>query len=113
MSSCFFIDDFIPFCNFTDNEPPIITCPDDVRVSANPNANTRIVQWAPPLVSDNSGGFTVTSNISPGVELSTDETPVAVVYNVFDGSENTASCEFIVTVAGISFETLNINGILK
>jgi uncharacterized protein YodC (DUF2158 family) len=88
-------------CSFTvtvnDNEAPSITCPANVSVSTDPGQCAAIVTYSVNF-SDNCAGATLnqTAGLASGISF-----PSGVTSNSFvvtDGSGNTATCSFTVTV---------------
>eukprot|EP00050_Salpingoeca_kvevrii_P022899 m.133922 g.133922 ORF g.133922 m.133922 type:complete len:1478 (-) comp9868_c1_seq2:1800-6233(-) len=93
------------YCSFAvivvDEEPPQITCPDDVVVATLPGADVGQATWPQPTTSDNSGGvvFVRGSRVS-GSLFQLDETLV-VTYTAVDEADNIATCDFTVTVIDV------------
>lgn len=91
-------------CSFdvtvVDNQNPTITgCPANITAENDPGACTASVGWTPPTASDNCPGVTLSATHNPG-----DTFPVGtttVTYTATDGSGNTATCSFDVTVTDI------------
>ncbi|KAA3623922.1 MAG: HYR domain-containing protein, partial [Bacteroidetes bacterium] len=92
-------------CTFTitveDNEAPTITCPGDISVNATSPAGA-VVNYTTPSASDNCSGLTValTAGLADGATFPIGTT--VVTYTATDGSMNTASCSFNVTVTGVA-----------
>ncbi|XP_071804899.1 uncharacterized protein [Asterias amurensis] len=80
----------------TDTEPPMITCPVNISVSADPMSNSTSVSWPQPTYMDNFrfGSLNVTHENGSVFFLGTE----VVVYTAFDTSGNNGSCSFSVTV---------------
>jgi hypothetical protein len=99
-------------CSFTvtieDNEPPIISCPADITVSAASNACTAAVTVPlPPVVTDNCTAAPVvtyalsgaTTSTGTGAATGTYNAGVTIVtYTATDAAGNSAVCEMTVTV---------------
>ena len=83
----------------TDSQRPIIFCPVDITVTAEPNEPTAEVSWAKPFASDNSRWVEVETNFDPGSSFPAGET-TEVVYTARDRSGNEKSCSFLVIVMG-------------
>jgi hypothetical protein len=87
-------------CSFTvtvnDTESPTINCTADVVVNTTPGQCGALVNYAAPTVSDNAPG--VTSNASPASGSFFPFGTTTVTVTATDGSGNTASCSFNVTV---------------
>ncbi|HRI26987.1 MAG TPA: HYR domain-containing protein [Chitinophagales bacterium] len=91
-------------CSFnvtvTDNQPPVITCPNSVTVPAALGVCTANVTILVPFTNDNCGVLGVvntktgTNNASGSYILGT----TTVTYTVIDNAANTATCSFTVTV---------------
>ncbi|MCL6582239.1 MAG: HYR domain-containing protein [bacterium] len=81
-----------------DKEAPMVSgCPDDITVSADPEACGAKVFWIPQTFRDNCGSVTVTSNHEPG-----DFFPIGttkVIYTATDDCGNKQECSFTVTVS--------------
>ena len=56
------------------------------------------MSWSDAVAVDNTGSLSVTSDIASGSNFSVGET--TVTYTTSDGSGNTASCSFTVTIIG-------------
>ena len=82
-----------------DNIPPVIRgCPDDIQVTSPVGANSVIVSWTEPTVTDNSGNTpTVQRTHAPNSAFFIGLT--VVTYRFSDGSGNSAMCSFDVTVS--------------
>ncbi len=79
----------------TDVEPPAITCPENITVTAN-NFCEATVTWDDPVITDNCTIAQVSSTHQSGHTFP--EGSWAVEYEVTDSSGNTSSCFFKVTV---------------
>ncbi|MBD3636564.1 MAG: HYR domain-containing protein [Crocinitomicaceae bacterium] len=81
-----------------DNENPTITCPADIIVNNDPGLCTKTITYATPVGTDNCPGATttMTAGLASGSAFPVGTT--VVTYEVTDGSGNTASCSFNVTV---------------
>ena len=82
----------------TDDEDPEITCPDDINVGTDDDLCTAVVNWVPPVGTDNCPGpITVrTAGPAPGSAFPLGITQVC--YEVTDAAGMTAECCFNVTV---------------
>ena len=75
----------------------MITCPADLTFFAGEGNMNATANWTQPVGTDNSGVVTTNSTILPVVlPIGTHE----YTYTATDGSGNTASCSFDVTIAG-------------
>ncbi|HJQ27282.1 MAG TPA: HYR domain-containing protein, partial [Blastocatellia bacterium] len=88
-------------CSFTvtvsDAQPPTITCPANITKSTDPNACTAVVMYPTPTVSDNCSNLG-SPMCSPASGSTFPKGTTTVNCSVTDGSGNTASCSFTVTV---------------
>ncbi|WP_163538970.1 SBBP repeat-containing protein [Gracilibacillus sp. YIM 98692] len=84
------------FITVLDNEPPTITCPDNITVRSDPRRNGAIVNYASPTVTDNCPGVTFSCTPASGSFFPIGET--LVTCTATDASGNTAECKFIVRV---------------
>ncbi|XP_063951745.1 hyalin-like [Lytechinus pictus] len=96
----------IAICSFTiivievDNIPPVVNCPADVTQTVELGTSSRQVFFDVPNVSDNSGSFSlVQASHQPGASFTTGST--AVTYTYTDGSQNSASCSFLVNIIAV------------
>jgi len=110
-------------CSFTvtvnDNENPIISCPADVTVnSVDENCSVEVNEIAPISISDNCESTTVSYTLigattATGVDDASGNIfnvgVTTIEYTVIDGSGNTASCSFNVTVIGNDNENPSIS----
>ncbi len=81
-----------------DSEPPVVTCPQNITVSADPGQCHAIVQYASPSGEDNCS--TVSFELNKGLQ-SGSAFPVGSTENMFIGSDqnlNKDTCSFFVTV---------------
>lgn len=89
-------------CSFeitvTENVPPVISCPSDLVVSADPNECSAVVNYPPPVGTDNCNGANTVliAGIGSGGTFPVGTT--TETYEVTDASGNTATCSFDVTV---------------
>ncbi|XP_072169503.1 uncharacterized protein [Diadema setosum] len=90
-------------CTFTitvgtvDTTPPVPTCPADITRTIELGTSSIVVTWIEPTATDNSGVANIQSRTSnSGDRFSPGTTDV--IYTFVDGSGNTASCTFTVTV---------------
>ncbi|XP_041457583.1 mucin-17-like [Lytechinus variegatus] len=94
-------------CSFTvtvtaqaDNIPPVVNCPPDVTETVELGTSSRQVSFDTPMVSDNSGSFSlVQASHQPGDSFTTGTT--RVTYTYADGSGNTASCSFVINIIAV------------
>lgn len=88
-------------CSFTvtvnDTQPPSITCPANVTRDAGPNQCSSTVTYPPPTVSDNCPNVGAPV-CSPASGSTFPGGTTTVTCTVSDGSNNTASCSFTVTI---------------
>ena len=82
---------------FTDNQRPQISCPQDISQNANTNQAFATISLPDPVVSDNSGSYSVTSNAPQQYTIRT----WVVTFTATDGSGNTATCSVTVIVTGM------------
>ena len=88
-----------------DNEYPVLAgCPADITLVVSASSDRINVSWTPPSATDNSNQVGLTSNIDPYTELVVGV--YVVTYTATDGSGNTATCNFTVTVNGKSLYTM-------
>ena len=94
-------------CSFTvtvqsggtiDQTPPAISnCPNGVTVATAAGASTAVATWTSPTATDNSGAVpSVVSSHQSGQSFNLGSTQVS--YTFTDGSMNSATCSFVVTV---------------
>ncbi|MBN4072479.1 HYR domain-containing protein [Crocinitomix catalasitica] len=79
-----------------DTDPVISGCPADISVPSTGPGCTENVSWTEPTVSDNCSGATITGSHTPGASFNQGIT--VVTYTGVDGSGNTATCVFNITV---------------
>jgi hypothetical protein len=102
-------------CSFTvtvtDNEPPAITCPDNISVNNDAGLCSAVVNYTAPVGTDNCPGATTaqTSGLASGVAY-----PVGVTTNVFtviaSNGQSTFTCAFTVTVTDNEPPTITCPG---
>ncbi len=82
-----------------DNENPTITCPNDTAIGNTPGLCGAVVNYTTPVGTDNCTGVTtiLVSGLASGATFPVGTT--TVVYAVVDGSNNSDTCSFNVTVA--------------
>lgn len=81
----------------TDNvKPTIVNCPANIYLPTNVALGGAVAIWATPAAGDNCALTNFSSNFQPGSIFPTGQT--TVIYTATDGSGNTASCSFLVTV---------------
>lgn len=90
-------------CSFdvtvTDNEAPVITCPNNITTDNDAGSCDAVVTYSAPTVTDNCTG-SITPTLSSGL-ASGSSFPLGtstVVYAAVDGSGNSSTCSFTVTV---------------
>ena len=97
------VEDFTQFISISsDDEDPVIECPDDIEVDADPGQNYATVTWFPPNVTDNSGEA-ITPMLSHSSGSQFPFGPTTVIVNASDSHSNTVSCNFTVNVLGKSW----------
>ena len=101
-------------CSFTvtiaDNEPPSITCPTNITVSADTNScSATNVNLGAPVTSDNCAVAGVTSNAPASYPLGTN----TVTWTVTDTSGNTNSCQQLVIVRDTQAPAISCPGNLN
>jgi hypothetical protein len=79
-----------------DTEPPKITCPSSITVSADPGQCTAVVNYPAPTATDNCPGVVTNSSSPSGSTFQKGTTTVTCTAT--DASGNTAPCSFTVTV---------------
>ncbi|XP_072046222.1 hyalin-like [Amphiura filiformis] len=80
--------------------PDIVACPDDFSGTIELGNSEEQVFWTEPAASDNSGNASlIWQNYFPGDYFSYGKTQVTYIFA--DGSENTASCVFYVTLSAV------------
>ncbi|MCP4124429.1 MAG: HYR domain-containing protein, partial [Bacteroidetes bacterium] len=81
-----------------DNQAPVFTyCPDNIVASGDDCAET-VVNWTPPVATDNCGSVTITSSHQPGSVFPQGIT--TVTYTATDACGNASYCSFTVTATG-------------
>jgi len=89
-----------PSCSFTvtvnDTQPPTVTCPANITQSNDPNQCGAVVTYPAATASDNCPGLTVAAVPASGSFFPVGIT--TVTQTATDGSGNTATCSFTVTV---------------
>ncbi|XP_071810840.1 uncharacterized protein [Apostichopus japonicus] len=91
----------VEYCAFNvtviDDEPPVLNdCPLNTTLDVTALLNFLVVSWEAPTVTENDPGYTLTSNVNPGISV-----PIGsreVTYLVVDPSGNEDSCSFTITV---------------
>ena len=82
-----------------DDEDPVVECPMNMTVDADPGQNFATVSWDTPNVMDNSGeSLTATADRVSGSTFPFGVTTVNV--NATDSSGNVGTCDFNITVQG-------------
>ena len=84
-----------------DDTPPVLRCPADIEVTADPDEATTNVTWTAPVPVDNSGLLSVLTSdpaVTPGSKFPIGVT--RVTYRAEDLSQNVAKCIFTITVVG-------------
>lgn len=82
-----------------DNEPPTFTsCPNDVKVDADPGSLGAQVFYPIPVAVDNAGDPSLSSVNEPGDLFSIVESPHIITYTAVDSANLVATCEFSITV---------------
>jgi gliding motility-associated-like protein len=104
-----------------DNQPPTITCPQNVTVNADPGTTMATLNGLAPTVADNCTGnlsltFTRTGatpgNGSGPANGSYSSGTTIVTYRVTDAAGNTATCSFTVTVDAGQVLTLKLDSVM-
>ncbi|XP_022107734.1 hyalin-like [Acanthaster planci] len=82
-----------------DNTPPtfVVGCPSEVTVSAPSGSTTFVVNWDPPVATDNSGTVDTFASHNPGSTFFVG-VPTTVTYRFTDPSGNSLTCSFTVLV---------------
>ncbi|MCB0518281.1 MAG: HYR domain-containing protein, partial [Saprospiraceae bacterium] len=101
----------VAVCQFnvsvTDSEAPVfLSCPASQTVSVNNAGCTAIVNWVPPLATDNCNINSLTSNHLLGEAFPAG--PTLVTYTVLDDAGNAATCNFTITVLNGAVTTTNL-----
>lgn len=100
-------------CSFTvtvnDNELPVITCPDDIIMSANASL-CQVVYYDLPTATDNCGNTIITHISGPasGSVFPIGET--TVTYRATDIHNNFSDCSFTINITGNNCEVLAYDG---
>ncbi|MBK6996397.1 MAG: HYR domain-containing protein [Lewinellaceae bacterium] len=94
----------------TDTELPTITCPGNIPVANTPGLCSAVVSYSTPVGTDNCSGATTiqTLGLPSGATY-----PVGATTNIFkvtDGSGNTATCAFAVSVTDTELPTITCPG---
>ncbi len=79
-----------------DNEPPTISCPEDIIAPTAPGVCYAVVMWNEPLATDNCAVATISSTHNSGDAFL--EGTTTVMYTVTDDAGNVATCSFEVIV---------------
>ena len=77
-------------------DPMLVSCPADVTITAAAGASTAMVSLTAPTATDNCGMATVTSDAPTNGNYPVGTT--TVTYTATDGSNNTTTCQTVVTV---------------
>jgi hypothetical protein len=89
-------------CNFTititDNEVPSIVCPSNITVNADSNTCGAVVNYTPPVGTDNCTGAATARTAGLGSGATFPVGTTTETYTVTDASGNKQSCSFTVTV---------------
>ena len=97
-----------PSCSFTvtvnDTEPPMVTCPANIVTGATSTAGAVVTFM--PTVWDNCSVASIVSTPPSGSTFPIGTTTVMVTAT--DGSNNTASCSFTVTVQGVELDRVYV-----
>jgi len=91
-SLCFFV------VTVADREPPVITCPANIEITAPAGQTSTVVNYPPPVVRDNLPGATVSCAPASGATFQLGVTTVACTAT--DVSGNRSMCSFTVAVNG-------------
>ena len=75
-------------------------CPSDQSGTTDSGLATGTISWTAPTATDNSGTQTLTSSHNPGDAFPVGST--SVTYTATDAAGNTATCSFVIVVAGKS-----------
>jgi hypothetical protein len=82
----------------TDNRKPVINnCPPNIFAFYSADINGAVARWTSPNIGDNCAIQSITSTFSSGSIFPSGST--TVTYTATDGTGNTATCSFVVTVA--------------
>ncbi len=89
-------------CSFTatvsETSAPVIDCPADTTVSADPGVCTAVVTFMLPLASDSCSNVTVTQTGGPASGSAFPEGSTSVEFTATDDFGNTATCSYTITV---------------
>ncbi len=95
-------DDNTASCSFTitvvDVAPPAISCPDDITAAAAPGTCEAVVVFAAASATDNCPGVDVQQTAGPASGSAFPTGVSTITYTATDGSGNTATCSFTITV---------------
>ena len=85
----------------SDDTPPVLSCPDNIEVTADAEEGSRAVTWAVPVPVDNSALRPVLTS-DPAVESGTTFSigTTTITYTAEDLSQNVATCTFTIKVIG-------------
>ena len=89
-----------------DGTPPVITCPSNISVNADPGSCGAVVSYSTPVGTDNCSGATTSriAGLASGATFPVGTT--TVTYRVTDAAALTATCSFTVTVADAQAPTI-------
>jgi len=89
-------------CTFTvtinDNENPAITCPTNISQGVDAGVCGAVITYTTPVGTDNCTGVTTAQTTGDGSGATFDVGTTTETYVVTDGSGNTASCSFTITI---------------
>lgn len=89
-----------------DNQPPSVTCPQNIQVNADKGVQTATVSWPAPTATDNSG-----SNVAVFQTMQSPSTLQAGTYTInvmaYDPSGQSSSCSFTIKVIVLTCPALN------
>ncbi len=86
----------VQILDYKDNVDPVITCPGNITVDAEPGISGAYVSWVSPTGTDDCGVSSVTGSHTSGTLFPNGTT--TVTYTVTDNCGNTATCSFVITV---------------
>jgi hypothetical protein len=89
-----------------DITPPTINCVSDISANSDAGLCGAIVNFTPPVGSDNCNDFTVSSNFAPGDFFPVGTTTVQYVVTDAGGNINATPCNFTITVMDAELPTI-------
>ncbi len=85
--------------------PTIVSCPSNISVNAGAACNA-VASWVAPTVSDNCSGASIVQTAGPASGSAFPLGVTTITYTATDGSGNTSTCSFTVTVNDVTAPTI-------